>query len=415
MNIKLLIIFLFIQTLSCFSSNTDSTSTFKSKLFLDKIDSIDQLFFKNNALESNTINYKKIIKNIPDSIIKQRLKVLDTKTPLNIHFTPAVSKEIRRFLNSSPKNLAIWMGKSKYYFPLFDEVLEKNDIPLELKYLPVLESGLNPHARSNRGAKGLWQFMFHTGKENGLSINSYIDERADPIKATNAASKYFLKLHDIYEDWLLALAAYNSGPGNVNKALRAVKNKWDYWAIQPYLPKETQYYVPRFIALYYIFHYAEEHNISVKPPKYTYLQTEKIMIKRKIPLTFVSEITELSMEDILFLNPAYKLKIIPGSTIKQYPLILPVNKVGKWLNSSENLNKKLNSYVSSKKIHYPKVKELQEVQLSSLKRKKYTVKSGDVLGKIAQIYGVKVKDIQRWNGMRSTRLKIGRTLIIYTK
>jgi membrane-bound lytic murein transglycosylase D len=371
--------------------------------------------FDRNSLITKVYRYKKIISEVPDSVLEERFRRLKEVSDVPISLTPSVKKEIRKLLKSSPRNLALWLGKSEFYFPIFEEVLIQNDLPRAFKHLPVLESGLNPKALSNRGATGLWQFMYHTGKENGLAINSYIDERSDPIKSTEAASKYFKRLYNNYGDWLLSLAAYNSGPGNVNKAIKLASGKRDYWAIQKYLPKETQYYIPKFIALFYIFHFSEDHAIEIHPPRYDYYQTEKVMVDYYLPLKFVSDVLDVSLEDLQFLNPAYKLKIVPGSKEKQYSLLLPVSKMNEWLDSQKDLPKKLSAYEEKLRKPYPKLKKLKEYQVGSGNRKVYTVKSGDILGKIAQLYDVKVKQIQGWNNMRSTRLKIGQKLIIYTK
>lgn len=380
-------------------------------LNLSKVDEIDQQRFQNFRLipkeKDIKVGITRVNKTISDSLLNQRIARLNVNSPIEFQNNPIVKREIEKYLNTSSQSLAVWMSRSKYYFPLFESELYANNLPLEIKVLPVMESGLNPNIESKAGARGLWQMIYTTAKANGLNMTSYVDERSDPKLATQAASKYLIHLMDIYENWLLALAAYNCGPGNVNKAIRESGGKWNYWEIRPYLPEETRNYIPRFIALNYLFSYAKEHNIGMIEPKFFYEQTDTIKLYRTVPFSFIVENLNISEEDLNYLNPAYLLKIIPGTYKKKYSLVLPVNKIGYWIGHRQELFAKLDILDKSKKIVYPKIEETNF-------RKTYKVKNGDILGTIAQKFKVKVSAIKKWNNLRSTRLKIGQRLIIYT-
>lgn len=394
------------------TTQSESTPIHKFSEIELKLNRIDKMRFDNFRLipteKDLTIGISAIDKELSDSLLTERMAKLNAHSPVEFQNNPIVKREIEKYLNTSANGLGVWMSRSKYYFPLFEEVLYQNKLPLELKILTVLESGLNPHAESKYGAKGLWQLIFTTAKANGLTMSSYVDERSDPKLSTEGAAKYLIYLYDIYEDWLLALAAYNAGPGNVNKAIRQSGGKWNYWEIRQFLPFQTQDYVPRFMALNYIFTYAKEHNIGMLKPRFYYEQTDTVKVYRNIPLSFISEHLDISMEELTFLNPAYLLKIIPGTFQKKYSLVLPVDKVGIWISKKEELLAKLDDLEKEKKMVYPTLEE-------STNRVRYKVKSGDYLGKIANKYNVKVSSIKKWNNLSNAhKLKIGQRLTIYT-
>ncbi len=376
---------------------------------LNKIDK--ERFNSYRLVDANhdlNIGITPVDKELSDSLLSERMAKLNAYSPVEFQSNPIVKREIEKYLNSPATGLSVWMSRSKYYFPLFEEILYKNKLPLELKILTVLESGLNPHAESSFGAKGLWQLIFSTAKANGLTMSSYVDERSDPKLSTIGASKYLIYLYDIYEDWLLALAAYNAGPGNVNKAIRKSGGKWNYWEIRKFLPFQTQDYVPRFMALNYIFSYAKEHNIGMIKPKFYFEQTDTVKVYRNMPLSFISEELDITMDELTYLNPSYILKIIPGTFQKKYSLVLPVDKLGIWISRKDDLLAKLDTLESKKKMVYPTLEE-------SNFRTRYTVKSGDYLGKIANKYNVKVSSIKEWNNLKNShKLKIGQRLTIYT-
>ena len=354
-------------------------------------------------------NYREEVSlDLPTDTLKLRLARLDAKTPFNISYNPSLESVIRGYLKRKKPLMERLMAISEFYFPLFEENLDKHNIPLELKYLAIVESALRPKAKSRVGATGLWQFMFATGKMYGLDVNSYVDERMDPIKSTEAASKYLSKLYSMFGDWDLALAAYNSGPGNVSKAIRRSGGYKNYWNIRNNLPRETAGYVPAFLATMYIFEYAEEHGYQPQKPPVSFFASDTIQIKKTIALDQVASITGESMETLQFLNPSYKLDIIPVIKGKDYYLRLPLESVGKFVENEEAI------YAFAKAELDKREKPLPKVTNASA-RVRYKVRNGDYLGKIANKYGVRVSQIKRWNNMRSNNLKIGQRLTIYPR
>ena len=354
--------------------------------------------------QQDTIDYPEL----STEVLKQRLAELNARTPFNVEYNPSLESVIKRYLKKRRKSLTRLMALSDYYFPLFEEELDRNGLPLELKYLAIVESALNPKATSRVGAKGLWQFMFQTGKIFGLEVSSYVDERCDPIMATEAAAKYLGRLYNSLEDWDLALAAYNSGPGNVSKAIRRSGGRTNYWNIRHYLPRETAGYVPAFLATMYIFEYANEHGFKPKGPQFPYIATDTIKVKKMISLEQVSKLTNTDLAELEFLNPSYKLGIIPLVKDENYVLRLPVDAIGKFVTNEGAI------YALAEKEFNEKEKTLPEYTEQSDKIR-YRVRSGDYLGKIASRYGVSVSQIRRWNGLRNDRIRIGQRLTIYPR
>ncbi|MCK0178797.1 LysM peptidoglycan-binding domain-containing protein [Flavobacteriaceae bacterium S0862] len=345
---------------------------------------------------------------LPTDTLKKRLAELDAKTPFNIEYNASLESVIKSYLKNRRKHLERLMALSEYYFPMFEKELDNYDIPLEIKYLAIVESALKPRAKSRVGATGLWQFMFATGKEFGLDVSSYVDERSDPIMATEAAAKYLARLYRIFGDWDLALAAYNSGPGNVSKAIRRSGGYENYWNIRPHLPRETAGYLPAFLATMYIFEYAQEHGFQPQKPEITYIETDTIKVKQMITLDQVSEITSIPMEMLQFLNPSYKLDIIPFIKDEDYVLRLPRKYVGPFVANEASI------YAFAKSEFDKREKPLPQF-FDTNSRVRYRVKSGDYLGKIARIYGVRVSQIKQWNGLRSNNLRVGQRLTIYPR
>ena len=239
---------------------------------------------------------------LPTDTLKARLKELDARTPFNVEYNPGLESVIKSYLKNRRETLQKLITLSAYYFPMFERELDNHNIPLEIKYLAVVESALKPAAKSRVGATGLWQFMYSTGILYGLDVTSYVDERSDPIKSTEAAAKYLSKLYEIFGDWDLALAAYNSGPGNVTKAIRRSGGYKNYWNIRNNLPRETAGYLPAFLANMYIFEYAEEHGFKKMKPEFAYIETDTIRVRQMITLDQVSEVTDVDIEELQFLN-----------------------------------------------------------------------------------------------------------------
>lgn len=355
-------------------------------------------------------DYSKIeyIADLPTDTLKRRLEELNARTPFNVEYNPGLESVIKSYLKNRHQSMTRLMALSDYYFPLFEQVLDNHDLPLEIKYLAIVESALRPRAKSRVGATGLWQFMFGTGKEYGLDVSSYVDERMDPIKATDASAKYLSKLYKIFGDWDLALASYNSGPGNVTKAIRRSGGYTNYWNIRPYLPRETAGYLPAFLATMYIFEFADKHDFKAVRPEYTYFETDTIRIKKTISLDQVSEIMKVDMEVLQFLNPAYKLDVIPVVKNENYTLRLPLDKIGTFVTHEEAI------YAKAKEEFDKREKPLP--QLSNAKSKvRYKIRNGDYLGLIARKFGVRVSQIKQWNGLRNNNIGVGKYLTIYPR
>lgn len=340
--------------------------------------------------------------------LKKRLAILDAKTPFKIEYNPSLESVIKRHLKSRKRSTETLMSLSRYYFPMFEEVLDKHNLPLEIKYLAIVESSLKPRAKSRAGAAGLWQFMFSTGKQFGLEVSSYVDERCDPLRSTNAAARYLSVLYKTFGDWDLALAAYNSGPGNVIKAIRRSGGYQNYWNIRQFLPKETAGYLPAFLATLYLFEYAEAHGFSRDLSQLPILATDTIHIRHMISLDQIAELTNTKIETLQFLNPSYSLDIIPALETKTYTLRLPVEKIGDFVQNEDQI------YAFAKKEFEAREKPLpQFFEVDSKIR--YKVKSGDYLGKIARNFKVRVSQIKQWNGLLTNKLKIGQRLTVYSR
>ncbi|SHI49126.1 lytic transglycosylase domain-containing protein [Pseudozobellia thermophila] len=342
--------------------------------------------------------------------LKARLARLNEKTPFNVEYNPSLENVIKSFLFRKRELMERMLTASQFYFPLFEQELDNYNIPLEMKYLSIVESALNPRARSRVGATGLWQFMYGTGRQYKLNISSYVDERSDPIKSTKAACQFLSKLYEIYGDWDLALAAYNSGPGNVNKAIRRSGGQKNYWNLRRFLPRETAGYVPAFLATMYLFEYAEEHGLKGQKVERPYFETDTVHVKALITFDQISELLEVSKEELMVLNPSYKLNVIPYIEGKTHALRLPKDVIGKFVANEEAIYEHVKKELESKESPLPQlVKQAEQNQI------RYKVRSGDYLGKIAERYGVGVSQIKRWNGLRSNNLRVGQRLTIFPR
>ena len=379
---------------------------------------IDSLWIKElvNSPLNDTIRYMLAddevfqyeLEELPTALLKERLADLDSKSPFNIEYNPQLEQIIKTYLKKRKPVFSVLMERARYYFPMFEEHLDKYNIPLELKYLAIVESALKPTARSRVGATGLWQFMYQTGKQYNLHVSSYVDERSDPLRATEAACKYLSFLHGLYNDWDLALAAYNSGPGNVNKAIRRSGGSTNYWNIRHNLPRETAGYVPAFYATMYIFKYANEHNIKARENTLTRFETDTVQIKRQITFDQIHETLNVDIEILKFLNPQYKLNIIPFVKDKNYVLTLPINAVGNFVSNEKQIYAYVDVQEEKREKTLPKYVEINS-QIT------YRVRSGDFLGKIANKYRVSVSNLKRWNNLKSNNLRVGQRLRIYTR
>ncbi|MBC8883636.1 LysM peptidoglycan-binding domain-containing protein [Flavobacterium piscinae] len=361
----------------------------------------------------NTNLDEKVEYDLSTELLKERLKALDAKSAFHIEYNPGLENIIKHYLKNRKRSYERLMALSQYYFPIFEEALAKYNVPLEIKYLAVVESALNPRAVSRAGATGLWQFMYGTGKQYNLDITTFTDERSDLLKATDAACQYMVNMYKIFGDWDLVLASYNAGPGNVSKAIRRSGGKQNYWNIRPYLPKETQGYVPAFLATMYVFEYHKEHGIVPQKPIVNHFATDTIMVKNKMSFKQISDLLDISMEQLQFLNPMYKRDFIPYQTDKNHFLRLPLDKVAVFT-SNEN---KIYAYCDYEFNQREKPFSSQEMLATSdvsivTKTKYHKVRRGESLGLIAKKNGVTVTELKRWNGLRSNTIAAGKNLKI---
>ena len=345
---------------------------------------------------------------IVDSIFETRIKNIPAIVDLT--FNDNVRHEIERYLRKRAKGyIQRLIGKADYYLPFFEETLDAYDLPHELKYLPIIESAINPVAVSRAGATGMWQFMPATGKLFDIEQNRYVDERRDPFKSTHAAAQLFSSLYKRYNDWTLVLAAYNCGSGNVNRAIKRSGGKTSYWEIWPYLPKETRSYVPRYIAAVYLMNYYELHNIV--PEKFDMpLVTDTIQVSSTLHLSQVSSVLDIPIEQLRALNPQYRKDIIPAKS-ESYTLRLPLAKTLEFIELKDSI------YGNDiKNSNYVIANYKQSSSAGDTKNRTklvYNIKSGDNIGLIAQWYGVKSADIKAWNSIYSNKIIVGDKLDIY--
>ncbi len=431
-------ILIILIVVSCNSSVLSQTDMDTGKIetnesILNAIDSLSNLYFNQSGyktIDEYQNRYHFELGEIPqysDSVYYQRLQLIPS--PIKLVYNQTVQQYIYLYTNKKRTQVEHMLGLSDYYFPMFEAALDKYNLPLELKYLPIIESAMNPLAVSRVGASGLWQFMYNTARMYGLKVNSYVDERRDPYLETDAAARFLKDLYDLYGDWSLVLAAYNSGPGNVNKAIRRSGGKTDYWEIRNYLPRETRGYVPAFIAATYVMSYAEEHNLRKVSNDLFFVQTDTVHINRNLALSRIADSIDMPLNDLIFLNPALKRKQIPYSTAA-YALVLPADKIsafeehktGLYKNTvpasfADNTNETTNNIstnttaasTSQHSYHY------SSPNISNKTKLIYTVKSGDNLGYISEWYDCKVSDLKWWNNIRGTNIRVGQKLTVYVK
>lgn len=350
--------------------------------------------------------YKYAVDSVPrfeDFVYESRLAKLDANSPFDLVYNPHVKGFIELYAVRKRELVSRVMGLSQLYYPMFEEVFDKHNIPLELKHLAVIESALNPNARSRCGATGLWQFMYPTGKMYGLNVNSYIDERSDVYKATEAAAEYLKSLYGMFGDWQMVLAAYNAGPGTISKAIRRSGGKKTYWEIRPYLPLETQSYVPAFIAANYVMNYPTEHNIYASTPRKTYFEVDTAVIKESMTFGQISAALDISVEEIAYFNPQYRKSEIPAGG---NCLTLPKAKIGTFLSNETEIYAAIKSQKLVVSESSMAVKEVQ---------KTHTVRNGEKLSTIARKYGVTVADLKSWNYIGKKGIRAGKKLVVYVK
>lgn len=377
-------------------------------------DSLLQLWYQNSTIADYDIVHEydmdsvRFDSKVSDEVLIKR--IADMNSFISLPFNDHVRNCIVLYSEKMPERMGKVLGLSNFYFPMFEEILSRYKLPVELKYMAVVESMLNPTATSRAGAKGIWQFMYTTAKSYGLEINSYVDERMDVEKSMDAAARYLRDAYNIFGDWALAISSYNCGAGNVSKAIRRAGGSRDYWSIYPYLPRETRGYVPAFVAVMYAMTYYKEYGIlpqNVGMPA----QTDTLRINRNLHFAQINGTTGLPIDDLRRLNPQYFNDIIPGNN-HEYVLKIPVNWTGAVLDIPMDsiYTFKADSLLSAKVI-----KEVQNAsKVASPQRLSYRIKSGDYLGRIASRYGVSVNQLKNWNNLKSSTIREGQILYIYT-
>ena len=419
-NFFAIIIFLIVSTVFVFSQskktiNVDTKTSVSDSSFVipaefdNTLDYMLQSWIVRHAKPSNCFSSDEIAM-VSDSICKLRL----SKMPclMEMPYNPIIRSYIDLYTVKKRHQVEYMLGMSSYYFPIFEQILSANNLPLELKYLSIIESALNTTIVSRMGAAGLWQLMVGTGRMYGLEINSLVDERLAPVKATNAAAHFLKDLYSIYGDWNLVIAAYNCGPGNISKAVRRSGGKQDYWTMYQYLPKETRGYVPIFIAANYSLHYANEHNLcpaTVSMPA----MTDTVMVHRRIHLVQIADVLNLPIEEVRLLNPQYRKDIVPGD-IKPYEICLPINSANTFIQRMDEIcNYKADELINNRRSQI-EVQQAAENKnpTSSKKVKTIKVKPGQNLGEIAANYGVSLKKLKKLNNLKKDLIKPGQTLKI---
>jgi membrane-bound lytic murein transglycosylase D len=378
------------------------------------LDSLINTWYVKLAIKNNTADFKSDTIGIeyPDSVYINRLSKINSI--ISLPFNNIIRNHIHVYTIKQRDKFSAVLGLTDYYFPMIEDVFDSYGLPAELKYMAVIESALNPNAVNRRsGATGLWQFMYSTGRMYGLTINSVVDERRDPLKATHAAAKFMKDLYRIYNDWILVIAAYNCGPGNVNKAIKRSGNKKDYWEIFYRLPRETRGYIPQYVAATYAVNYYAEHNIQPLALNIP-VATDTIMVTRDIHLTQISEVMGIPLGELRALNPQYKTGLVPGSS-KPFALTLPMNHLSDFI----DLNDTIRHYKSD--VYLNKATQIADPSRSSylpadVKGKTklyYTVQDGDNLGYISEWYRVALSDLRYWNNIYRNTIRVGQKLVIY--
>lgn len=341
--------------------------------------------------------------NVPDSVYVERIRQMNSF--ITLPYNDIVKNYIIKYSEKMPTSIGRILGLCDYYMPIFKEIFSQYDMPEELRAMAVIESAMNPLAVSRVGAKGMWQFMYSTAKIYGLHIDSFVDERLDPIKSAHAAAQYLQDAYEIFGDWNLAIASYNCGAGNVNKAIRRSGGKRAFWDIWPYLPRETRGYVPAFVGALYTMNYYKEHGIrpaAIATPEHV----DTFHINKMLHLKQVSELTGAPLEDLKNLNPQYRHEIIPGND-RQYILRLPYKYTNAFLENEDSL------YHHKSDIYFNPVTIKKIKEDGDGERIVYRVKSGDYLGKIAANHGTTVAKIKKWNNLKNNDIRVGQRLIIY--
>jgi membrane-bound lytic murein transglycosylase D len=377
------------------------------------LDSLINTWYVKLAVQSAPAEYTgdTAVLQFPDSVYINRLSKVNSI--IKLPYNNIIRNHIHVYTVRQRDKFSAVLGLMDYYFPMFEDVFDSYGLPAELKYMAIIESALNPNAVSRVGATGLWQFMYSTGRMYGLTINSVVDERRDPLKSTHAAARYIRDLYSIYNDWILVIAAYNCGPGNVNKAIRRSGNKKDYWEIFYRLPRETRGYIPQYVAAVYGVNYYKEHNIIPLPLNIP-VAIDTIMVNKDIHLAQISEVMGIPLGELRALNPQYRTGLVPGSS-KPFALTLPMTHLGDFIDLNDTIRRyKPEVYLSkSTQIADPTRSSYLPADVRGKTKLIYTVQEGDNLGYISEWYRVSLSDLRFWNNIYRNTIRLGQKLAVY--
>ncbi len=408
-----LILVLFATWNVCIGQDTTKTKILKDNPILAALDSMAVHKALRASKFTTDVNKLNKHKYKPDEVPKfdkahyvAALKELDKASPFDLVYNDAVMAYINAYLVRNRDKVGRLLGLAELYYPLFEETLDRYKLPMELKHLAIIESALNPNAVSKSGATGLWQFMYRTGKIYDLNSTSYVDDRCDPYQSTVAACEYFKFLYGMFGDWQMVLAAYNGGPGTLLKAIRRAGGKRTYWELRPYLPEETQGYVPAFIAVNYMMKHAADHNIYPQKPAFFDYELDTVMVRKQTNLNTLAALLQMPKEELMFLNPIFKQHILPETT-KGIALVLPKKKVGLFLSNLEDFYEVIETKVVETVAN--------PVEITKEVKKTHKVKSGETLSGIAARYRVSISDLRTWNKLRGNTINIGQTLVVYAQ
>jgi membrane-bound lytic murein transglycosylase D len=417
MRFTAILLTIFLTVLSAKAQSVSDTTILKSDNSADRIsrdlDSLVSSWYVKIALTASPGEFQgdTTVLQYSDTVYIKRLRAINSI--ISLPYNNVIRNHIHVYTVRQREKFSAVLGLKDYYFPMIEDVFDSYGLPAELKYMAVIESALNPNAVSRMGATGLWQFMYSTGRMYGLTINSVVDDRRDPLKATHAAAKYIKDLYKIYNDWVLVIAAYNCGPGNVNKAIRRSGNKKDYWDIYYKLPRETRGYIPQYIAAAYAVNYYPEHGI-VPLPLNIPVATDTIMVNKDIHLSQISEVLGIPSGELRALNPQYRTGLIPGAS-KPMSLTLPMNHLSDFIDLSDTISGyKSDVYLSkATRIADPSRSAYLPADVKGKTKLLYTVKDGDNLGFISEWFKVGLSDLRLWNNIYRNTIRVGQKLTIY--